>query len=328
MVSTQKWVPYKVKDWKQTPMSIKCNGCHTTGFNPKTYEFKEFGIGCEACHGPGSKHIQNRQMEQEPSCKACHGTAPVGTDIIVSYKASVCGQCHNRGNNKPIDGSKGKFNFPINFKPGDNLKPAFNPLTQKKDKKGKYWWGNGISKNRHQEYADWQNSKHSKALKNLHEKKQEGRGEKTDQCLTCHSTDYLLAKEGQKPNLDTAEFGVTCAACHDPHGFTNKRDKLNRGTRVCAKCHIDSMATKTRKGNRPHYPCPPAAVTCADCHMPRIVSTGGDFTLRSHAFQIVKPQTGMESPNSCQNGGCHNNKNLDWAVQAFRKSYPDFMQNR
>ena len=47
LITTQKWEAYKVDNWKQTPMSTQCNGCHTTGFNQDTYEFSEFSIGCD-----------------------------------------------------------------------------------------------------------------------------------------------------------------------------------------------------------------------------------------------------------------------------------------
>ena len=195
MITAQMWVPYKVDNWKEITMSNKCNGCHTTGFNAETSEFSEYGIGCEACHGPASAHVQNQKINHDSTCGLCHEAKTGSKDILVSRKASVCGQCHNRGSNRAADGTKGKFNFPVNFKPGDDLSKAFSPLTPKNDKKGKYWWGNGISKNRHQEYADWQNSKHYNSLKLMHEKYDESRGKKTDNCLACHSGDFILAKD-------------------------------------------------------------------------------------------------------------------------------------
>ncbi|MDX2470120.1 MAG: multiheme c-type cytochrome [SAR324 cluster bacterium] len=323
MITAQHWVPYKVDTWKEITMSSKCNGCHTTGFNAETSEFAEFGIGCEACHGPGSKHVQNQRINHDSSCSLCHGAIEAEKDILVSRKASVCGQCHNRGSNKAADGTKGKFNFPINFKPGDDLNKNFDMLLPKNDKKGKFWWGNGISKNRHQEYADWQNSKHYNSLKLMHEKYDESRGEKTDQCLACHSGDYILANKGNKPTLKTASEGVSCAVCHDPHGFGQEKKGHNIGTENCAGCHIDSMSKKISETGKVHYPCPPSAVTCADCHMPRVVTTGGDYTLRSHAFKVISPSEALKGqPNSCQNSGCHSDKDLEWAKQAFQNHYP------
>ena len=74
-----------------------------------------------------------------------------------------------------------------------------------------------------------------------------------------------------------------------------------------------------------HYPCPKEEVTCADCHMPRIVKTGGKFSLRSHAFKIIPPEAtekyGM--PSSCQNGGCHSDKTVEWAKKEYHKFYDD-----
>lgn len=95
-ITTQRWVPYKVKDWKETPLSVKCNGCHTTGFNPDTYEFSEYGIGCEACHGPGSKHADKKWATSSPVCSLCHQDEPnpESLDIINSINSAVCGQCH------------------------------------------------------------------------------------------------------------------------------------------------------------------------------------------------------------------------------------------
>ena len=86
------------------------------------------------------------------------------------------------------------------------------------------------------------------------------------------------------------------------------------------------MSIKTAEKGKPHYPCPQTQVTCADCHMPRIVKTGGFFSLRSHAFRIIPPTATRESgmPNSCQNGGCHEDKPLEWAIEEFNKYYPKF----
>ena len=325
-VAKKKWVPYKVKDWKETPLSKKCNGCHTTGFDPATLLFSEFGIGCEACHGSGSAHVQNRRMSGDNWCVVCHqGDDPPQKDIVKSVSAAVCGQCHNRGANVKSDlAAEGEFNFPLNVKPGENLDKKFVPLTPDQDKKGKFWWGQGVSKNRHQEFADWNNSKHSKALILLHDKyNPEGdRGILTQACLECHSTDYRHSDEDEKPTLETAKYGVTCVACHDPHGL-DKRSVMWRGAQRCGGCHIDSMSHSSSASDQPHSPCPPGLVGCPDCHMPRIVKTGGFFSLRSHAFKVIRPMDGMEKgmPNSCKNGDCHADRSLEWLTNAYNRHY-------
>nr|CRH04988.1 conserved exported protein of unknown function(with low similarity to Dihaem cytochrome c and contains 2 copies of Paired_CXXCH_1 domain) [Candidatus Magnetococcus massalia] len=333
MVMLKKWVPYKVHNWQETTMSTKCNGCHTTGFDPQTLKFSEFGIGCEACHGPGNQHVMNQEKESQPFCQWCHADDPAppedSKDIINTVSPSICAQCHNRGTSS-LSASDGganiSFNFPTKTVLGENVGDNWQPLTKERDKKGKYWWGSGVSKNRHQEYADWNRSKHSKALNNLLARfdPEGGRGELDDGCLHCHSTDYRHAKEEQKPTLETARFGVTCVACHDPHGFDKLTPKHHTdGTSPCADCHIDSMAHSPDKVLDKHYPCPPGKVGCADCHMPRIVKTGGFFSLRSHAFRIIPPAATETSgtPNSCQNGGCHEDRTVKWAKKAFKDHY-------
>ena len=325
-VQLNKWVPYKVKDWKKTPMSKKCNGCHTTGFDPETFEFSEFGIGCEACHGPGNIHVQNRQKTDYLLCAICHNSDKSDkADIIKSVNSAVCGQCHSRGQSaRKGEGDKPSFNFPVNVTPGDDINKYFNQMKPEKGKTNKFWWGNGISKNRHQEFADWQNSKHSASLERLRGEKKNEWGKMDDRCLKCHSTDYRLAKNGNEPDLETARFGVTCVACHNPHGFDSASKFKKDGTYVCAGCHIDSISFNSGRKGKSHYPCPPGKVTCADCHMPYIVTTGGYFSIRSHAFKIIEPADTetFGIPNSCQNGSCHKDKTIDWAKIEFENFYP------
>ena len=333
MVTTNKWVPYKVHKWKETPASIKCNGCHTTGYNPMTHGFKEFGVNCESCHGGGSLHVKHQEMSVNAECVACHNKPHVGDpDILVSTKSTVCGQCHSRG--KSVVGVKDSnmtvFNFPLNYKIGGDINSTFVATTLKTDKKGKNWWGNGVSKNRHQEFADFSFSGHAKTLENLRNKKNPHGGETSDKCLTCHSQDYRSAKDEEKPTLKTAKEGITCVTCHEPHGM-DRNVRGNVGANRCSECHVNILATTIHDKKKPqkHFPCPVEEVTCADCHMPRIVKTGGDFTIRSHAFRIIPPSASIEHkmPNSCQNSGCHSDKTYDEMNTVFKKEYPNFNYN-
>ena len=325
-ITTQKWVPYKVKNWRKTPISIKCNGCHTTGFNPDTYEFSEYSNGCEACHGPGSKHVYHRQSENSLTCAICHHKdSNLEKDIIVSVNSAVCGQCHTRGTEKlDIEHVQTTFNFPLNVTPGNEIGGNFKPLTIAQDKKNKYWWEIGISKNRHQEFADFSLSKHAQALTLLRERNTPERGKLKDECLQCHSSDYMRAPEGRKPTLETATQGLTCVSCHEPHGLDRHFRTVRISANRCGSCHVESMERKSSsKGRASHYPGPPSSKQCVDCHMPYIVKSGGGFYIRSHAFKIVPPTATRDYgiPNSCQNGGCHSDKSLEWAIQEFAKFY-------
>lgn len=326
LITTQTWVPYKVDTWQDTKLSEQCNGCHTTGFNPDTYEFTEFGIGCESCHGPGSAHVANQQAVSDALCLTCHEDDGVWEqDIISSLNSAVCGQCHTRGN-QTVDSEhmQTTFRFPLNVTPGEALGEDFIPTTQAMDKKGKHWWGLGVSKNRHQEFADFSMSKHGRSLDLLKERHTPDRGELTDACLACHSADYILAKPGEEPTLETATQGLTCAVCHEPHGLNREFSGVNIApAERCGVCHADSLTIKAAKRGQQHYPGPPSSKQCVDCHMPYIVKSGGAFPIRSHAFKIVPPVATeqMGIPNSCQNGGCHDDKPVAWAIEQFDAFY-------
>lgn len=316
MVTTQKWVPYKVHDWKQTPASTKCNGCHTTGYSQKDNSFNEFGVKCEACHGPASEHVVHQKKINNIECKVCHKEhTTYKDDIIVSQKSAVCGQCHSRGTSAmSINGKTTLFNFPLEYIPGEDLNASFVKSSLNNDKKN--WWGNGLSKNRHQEFADFSFSGHSKALQNLKTKKNPHGGKTDDNCLRCHSEDYRSAKEGNKPSIEEAKLGISCVTCHEPHGIDNTiRSKQSIDTR-CTECHIDSFTQK-------HSPCPDTKASCVECHMPLIGKTGGTYTIRSHAFKIIPPEATEKysMPSSCQNGACHADKSVDWAIKEYNNFY-------
>jgi len=71
-------------------------------------------------------------------------------------------------------------------------------------------------------------------------------------------------------------------------------------------------------------PCPEnAEVQCEQCHMPLTVMNGGGYTLHSHRAGIIPPDETRKSgvPNSCANGGCHEDKSIDWLQAAFDKNY-------
>ena len=57
--------------------------------------------------------------------------------------------------------------------------------------------------------------------------------------------------------------------------------------------------------------------------MPKIVKTGGKFSLRSHAFKIIPPEATQKygMPNSCQNGSCHQDRSIQWVTDAYKKFY-------
>ncbi|MEN8188780.1 MAG: multiheme c-type cytochrome [Thermodesulfobacteriota bacterium] len=327
LIDQKRWVKYRTETWRDTPMSKKCNGCHVTGFQSDTLEFNEFGIGCEACHGPGSIHVHNRTIEDSSTCRLCHRKERVTKgDIVRSVSGAVCGQCHNRGRDIP-DSAREQFvfNFPVNMAPGETISPTFTPTTLKNDKENKFWWGNGIARQRHQEFAEWEKSNHAIALEMMREQYVEEKGPITGQCLSCHSADYILSEEPDRPDLHSASYGITCTVCHSPHGSYTSVTTQEKSRR-CLPCHDISHESCPSPTQQPHFPCPETRIGCEDCHMPYTVKNAGAFTIRSHGFKIISPSETrtLSVPNSCQNGGCHQDKSLDWAEQQFKQFYPDF----
>ena len=117
-------------------------------------------------------------------------------------------------------------------------------------------------------------------------------------------------------------MGLTCVVCHEPHGIKDNDNKEYLKQKICIDCHDKANFLASSKDEK-HYPCPEDKVTCADCHMPKIVKSGGAYTIRSHAFKIVTPDMteAYKIPNSCQNGGCHDNKSVQWAKAAYQQHY-------
>ena len=88
----------------------------------------------------------------------------------------------------------------------------------------------GLSKKRHQEFADFNLSGHAKSLRSLLESPARKRGVKSAACLQCHSADYRLSPEERRPDLDSAKHGITCVVCHDPHRLIPEAHERNQPT--------------------------------------------------------------------------------------------------
>jgi len=56
-------------------------------------------------------------------------------------------------------------------------------------------------------------------------------------CLECHSTEYRLAPEGDKPGLDEITLNIECVACHDQHSVALSGQLRMAPHLLCADCH-------------------------------------------------------------------------------------------
>jgi len=100
--------------------------------------------------------------------------------------------------------------------------------------------------NHHPQHEEWMESKHSQALWDLY-----GSPDAQAECLQCHSTDYRLAPEGQKPGLWEAWYNIECVACHGPHGTPHLGQLRLPPWQLCADCHTMSGAMPGQTPQRP-----------------------------------------------------------------------------
>lgn len=93
-------------------------------------------------------------------------------------------------------------------------------------------------------HTEWASTRHAVALKTLVDS-----GHAQDFCLACHSTDYILAPQGSKPTVQTAQYSLTCLACHPGDHTAGGSAKIENVFDTCAKCH-----NGTSGGTRPILP--------------------------------------------------------------------------
>ena len=206
---TGTWTPYHPEDWATPPRDwrVACAACHTTGLdreNPTAQTHfssvdtwrkgdVELGVGCEACHGPAGDHEGgDNPMPRTPD-------------------AQVCGQCHSQGQDP-----SGEHGYPIGYQPGLALDETVFVFAAQNDPS--IWWADGHARTYNQ-YPEWRESGHARALETLLESDQAA-----EECLRCHTTPPDTTdptpndEEDAAPfTLADAQYGVTCAACHNPH---------------------------------------------------------------------------------------------------------------
>ena len=114
--------------------------------------------------------------------------------------------------------------------------------------------------------------------------------------------------------------GVKCSDCHDVH--TAKRHK--EGNDLCLRCHrTDTYDTESHHFHKKVYKGRPSeGASCTACHMPGRNYMGIHFR-RDHSLRVPRPDLSVQlgTPNACGQSGCHADKPLRWAVEAYNKWY-------
>ncbi|PWB71679.1 MAG: hypothetical protein C3F15_12460 [Holophagae bacterium] len=114
--------------------------------------------------------------------------------------------------------------------------------------------------------------------------------------------------------------GVSCRDCHDSHGL-----KLRyQGNELCLQCHqrevYDSydhhFHKKVVEGR------PSDGALCVKCHMVERPYMVIDWRA-DHSLRLPRPDLTAEigTPNACTQGGCHDDRPLQWSVDAYRRWY-------
>jgi nitrate/TMAO reductase-like tetraheme cytochrome c subunit len=229
-----------------------CGNCH----------FEVLAEWKEARHAGALETLVNSKMDSSASCLPCHTVGFDKGGFISTSKTHElggvqCENCHKSGfthSQHPAD-----VNIPSAALASDTCTQCHQGTHHPTD-------------------VEWKSSAHAKALETL---KKSDHAE--DKCLGCHSADYILAPEGEKPTLKEAEYTITCVVCHKPHNgeLRTSRDK------ICTNCHTAENAVPPQPVHHPTkelflgitlknsgVPNPPVfakhvnnGVTCVDCHM-------------------------------------------------------------
>ena len=218
---THRWVNYHRKDWDKRPWLKKCGGCHATGVDIDKQTYSELAVACEACHGKGSWHaalpktavFEKRQTIINPA------------KLTMGVAVQICGSCHNRGHATQYKGA----GWPVGYEPGKALEAYYQSTTFAAGDV-KHVYANEFSKGHHQQFIDWQMSKHAK----------EG-----VTCTSCHFVHQIGVPPTRSQTMSAGSS--QCFECHvqvnqnmahSIHSFAN-----------CIGCHMPRIAKRAETGD-------------------------------------------------------------------------------
>jgi Tfp pilus assembly protein PilF len=114
--------------------------------------------------------------------------------------------------------------------------------------------------------------------------------------------------------------GVTCSDCHSSHTLQLHHE----GNELCLQCHQREVYdTSDHHFHKKEYEGKPSdGALCVKCHMVEQPFMVIDWRA-DHSFRVPRPDlsVALDTPNACGQGGCHDDKTLQWSVDAHRKWY-------
>lgn len=218
---THRWVSYHEEDWDKRPWLLLCGGCHLTGVDLEKNTFNEPNVSCESCHGKGSWHaalpktavFEKRQTILNPA------------KLTMGVSVQICGSCHNRGKSTQHEGS----DWPVGYEPGRAL-VAYFESTSYAGGDVEHFYPNEFSKGHHQQYLDWEKSKHFR----------EG--------VTCTSCHYV--HQIGLPPTRSQTISAGSKQCFDCHIILNKVQAHNiHSFANCIGCHMPRIVKSAESGD-------------------------------------------------------------------------------
>ncbi|MCP5163184.1 MAG: cytochrome c3 family protein [Hahellaceae bacterium] len=164
-------------------------------------------------------------------------------------------------------------------------------------------------------HAGWQNTPDITGCRNCHENQWQGftqghHGMRLDARLAGNKNkpaSPLQVADARLPmNPDAGHQSLTCNSCHDPH----EPDLKKAATEACLGCHADKHSQNFNRS--PHGQLwqqalvdtrdIESAVSCATCHMPRLLGEQGAIHVEHNQSSTLRPNEKMIRP-VCMN--CH-----------------------
>ena len=239
-----------------------CLGCHATASDTEEWEKEDGfhlhdGVQCEKCHGPGSEYTDAGIMMDREKAMA--------NGLIIPDKRT-CERCHKaKGSHvavldqPTVDVAEGlkKIAHPV-----PDTKPrsaGTQPASSTKGRVSKFkYTGVMACTECHQgmmmgyQFSRWRLSKHARAYAVLAtpagyemaaKENVKGNPQKSEQCLSCHTTGAEYSEASFLPGFDRAD-GVQCEACHGA-GSEYSPEAVMRDQRLARKNGLVPVTKKT-----------------------------------------------------------------------------------
>ena len=114
--------------------------------------------------------------------------------------------------------------------------------------------------------------------------------------------------------------GIRCSDCHDVHSLALHED----GNDLCTQCHrADTYDAYEHHFHQQVYQGQPSdGALCIKCHMPEQPFMVVDYRA-DHSLRVPRPDltADLGVPNACTQSGCHDDRPLQWSIDAFTTWY-------